>query len=67
VVAASLAAFLNDPEPFINGGKDIAVGVIKPIGVEVARLTNWTPVMIVGVLAIAGLVALRMRPRTKKS
>ena len=64
VVAATLTAFLNDPEPFINGGKDIAVGAIKPIGVEVARMTNWTPVMIVGVLAVAGLVALRMRPRT---
>lgn len=67
VVAATLTAFLNDPEPFINGGKDIAIGAIKPIGVEVARLTNWTPVMIVGVLAVAGLVALRMRPRATKS
>lgn len=67
VVAATLTAFLNDPEPFINGGKDIAVGAIKPIGVEVARLTNWTPVMIVGVLAVAVLVALRMRTRATKS
>lgn len=65
-VAATLTAFLNDPEPFINGSKDIAVGAIKPIGVEVVRLTNWTPVMIIGVLAVAGLVALRMRPRATK-
>lgn len=67
IVATTLTSFLNDPEPFINGGKEIAVGAIKPIGVEVARLTNWTPVMIVGVLAVAGLVALRMRPRSTKS
>lgn len=67
MVAATLTAFLNDPEPFINGGKDIAVGTIKPIGVEIARLTNWTPVMIVGVLAAAGLIVLRMRPRAIRS
>lgn len=66
-VATTLAAFLNNPEPFINGGKDIAVGAIKPIGVEVAHITNWTPVMIVGVLAAAGLVALRMRLYKRKT
>lgn len=66
-VATTLAAFLNDPEPFINGGKEIAVGAIKPIGMEIARLTNWTPVMIVGVLAVVGVVAVRMGLRKRKS
>lgn len=64
VVAATLTAFLNDPGPFINGSKDIAVGAIKPIGHEIARLSDWTTVMITGVLAVAVLVALRMRRRT---
>ena len=59
-VAASLAAFLHDPEPFIQGGKDLAVGAIEPVAVEIAKRTNWTPVMIVGVAGCAGLVALRM-------
>jgi len=66
-VATTLAAFLNDPEPFINGGKDIAVNTIKPIGIEIARLTNWTPVMIGIVLAASVLVALRMRSSPQKT
>ena len=60
-VGATLTAFLNNPEPFINGGRDIVVETIAPIGAAVARRTNWTPVLIVGVLAAAVLLGLRLR------
>ena len=64
---AVLTAFLHDPEPFIQGTKDLVVEAVKPIGVEVARGTNWTPVMITGVAACAGVIALGMLLRKKRS
>ena len=60
-LAAGLAAFLNDPEPFIQGAKDLIIEPIKAVGSEMARHTNWTPVMIVAVVLIGGLIAFRMR------
>jgi hypothetical protein len=64
-VTTGLTAFLHDPEPFIQGTKDLAVDGVKPVGIEIAQHTNWTPVLIAIVLAGAGLVALRTwtRPR----
>ncbi len=64
-VATGLTTFLHDPEPFIQGTKDLAIGVVKPIGVEIAQHTNWTPVMIVGLLLCSGLLGLRMRRQKK--
>jgi sarcosine oxidase gamma subunit len=77
-----LTAFLANPEPFISGAKDItqvvAENTVKPIAEvpatvareaagEVARGTNWTIVFALGVLAAGGLVALRMRLKTRHS
>ena len=36
-VGAALSAFLHDPEPFIQGTKDLAVEAVKPVGIEIAR------------------------------
>lgn len=66
-VATALTAFLHDPEPFIQGAKGLAVEAVKPVGVEIARHTNWTPVMIMAVAACVGLVALRMSLRGKRN
>lgn len=66
-VTAALTAFLHDPEPFIQGTKDLAVEAVKPVGIEIARRTNWTPVMIAGVAACAGLVALRMGLKKRRT
>jgi hypothetical protein len=66
-VAAGLTAFLHDPEPFIQGTKDLVVEAVKPIGTEVTRRTNWTPVMIAGLAGCAGLLALRMWMRKRQS
>jgi hypothetical protein len=72
VVTATLAAFLAEPEPFINGAKDITQTVVKPIAdvsaiaakegtAEVARKTNWTLVFLATIAALALLAAARWR------
>ena len=64
-IASVLAAFLQDPAPFIEGTKDItktvAENVAKPlaevpahVAEEAARRIDWTPVLLV-VLAFGGL------------
>jgi hypothetical protein len=75
-VAATLTAFLAEPEAFLTGAKDItrvvAENVVKPIaqvpGIvakeaagEVARKTNWTLVFLAIVAALALLAAARWR------
>jgi len=71
-VTAALAAFLAEPEPFINGAREITQTVVKPIAevpviaaregsAEVARKTNWTLVFLTMIAAVALLVAARWR------
>jgi hypothetical protein len=79
-VTAAAGAFLADPEPFLRGAKDITRIVseeaLKPLAEvpatvareaagDVARRTNWTLIFGAGVLALAGLAALRMRLRDR--
>jgi hypothetical protein len=71
-VTATLTAFLADPEPFINGARDITQTVVKPLAevpaiaakegaAEVARNTNWTLVFLTVIAALTLLVAVRFR------
>ncbi len=71
-VTAVLAAFLAEPEPFINGARDITQTVVKPIAdvpaiaakegaAEVARNTNWTLVFLALIAALSLLAAARWR------
>lgn len=57
-VGAALAAFLANPQPFIDGTKDITQFTVeslaKPVAAEVAKNANWTLVLPV-VAVIAGL------------
>ncbi len=51
LVGTALAAFLADPEPFINGTKDLAnvaanVAIV-PIAKEIGARTNWTAAIFV--------------------
>lgn len=65
-ITAVLAAFLADPEPFINGTKDLATEVADPI----TRNTNWTLVIIFfGGIALLyfGLPRLKLSLRKNKS
>ena len=66
VLGATLTAFLHDPEPFIQGGKDLIVETVKPVGVEIAKRTNWTPVIIVGLVGCVLLIVFRMWLATRR-
>ncbi|HTU92891.1 MAG TPA: hypothetical protein VMF69_22615 [Gemmataceae bacterium] len=71
-VAATLVAFLAEPEPFIDGAKELTATVVKPLAdvpaiaakegsAEVARKTNWTLVFLALIAALALLAAARWR------
>jgi hypothetical protein len=75
-VSTVLAAFLADPEPFINGTRDItkiaAENVGKPlaevpaaIAQGVAQGTNWTPVVLAG-LGVGTVLLLVMQVRRRR-
>lgn len=81
-VSAALAAFLADPEPFLDGIKDItkvvAENAVRPlaeapaqVAVEAARRVNWTAVALAGLALIGLLVVLargmKLRSRREKS
>ena len=70
-VAATLATFLANPEPFITGAADItkvvAENAIKPladassqVASEAARRINWTLVAVCGACIVGALVGVRM-------
>lgn len=65
-VTATLTAFLKNPEPFIQGVETLVVETVKPIGTEIAKRTNWTPVMIVVVALITMLLAFRIFLRRRR-
>lgn len=59
-VAATLAAFLADPQPFIDGTRDLSQAALRPIGEAagtVVRGMNWTLIVILTVLIGGGVVA----------
>lgn len=49
IVTAVLATFLNDPQPYIQGLKDL---IVDPIARPIAENTNWTLIISVGLLII---------------
>lgn len=76
-VGAVLTAFLADPEPFINGVKDLTkiVGesAVKPlaevpqqVAAEAAKRTNWTLIGLTTIAAIGLFFALRGGMRAKR-
>jgi hypothetical protein len=69
--AATLTAFLADPEPFIDGARALVAPAMDNItslpkvavekGAEaVANKTNFTLLGVIGILSIVGIVGLRM-------
>ena len=78
VVASALSAFLVDPQPFLDGTADItklvAENVAKPIALvpgqvaeEAAKRTNWTLLLALIAVCVAGVVALRIWLRHRSS
>lgn len=70
-VTAALAAFLADPEPFINGTVDIskvvAENAVKPLATassqavtETAKSIDWTLVTVCGLCIIGSLLGIRL-------
>jgi hypothetical protein len=65
--ATVLATFLHDPQPYIDGGVDLAkVGgetIVKPAIAEIshgmAKSANWTAVLVTGVAAMTGYLMFR--------
>lgn len=62
-VAAALTAFLSDPEPFINGTRDLAqtvgTSLVQPIAQEVGKRTNWTVVILSLIGVACGMLGMR--------
>jgi hypothetical protein len=58
-VTAGLAAFLSDPEPFIDGTRELAatVGaeVVNPVVEQASADIDWM-IVAIGVLMVGGLV-----------
>ena len=69
LVGTALAAFLSDPEPFINGTKDLATVAanvaIEPLAREIGSRTNWT--VTIFALASACLSYLAFKQWMRKS
>jgi hypothetical protein len=59
-VGTLLVAFLTNPEPFINGTVKLGEHTVGKISEGVARNTNWTVIIILGILAIVGLIIFRI-------
>jgi uncharacterized protein with PIN domain len=61
-------AFVNDPEPFINGTKELVVdgadvigrNVVKPLAEGVASGTNWTIFLGIVAVGILGLITYKI-------
>ncbi len=63
--AAALAAFLADPEPYLDGVKSIVGEPVRDVAVEAAKRTNWT-LVVLAVVGIAGLlIGIRVLRRPK--
>ena len=73
-VGAALTAFIVDPEPFLNGGKElsnvVAQNLVRPlaevpaiatkeVAAEVARKTNWTLLFLVIITVLALFAAVK--------
>jgi hypothetical protein len=63
--AALLAAFLSDPEPYLAGVKELVVTPAKELGTEAAKRTDWTVVVVAGIVLTLMAMSLRMVLRSR--
>lgn len=68
LTAAALAAFVAEPEPFLDGVKEIVGGVVQPVAQIPLRLaegaaagTNWTVVILATIGVVTTFVFVRKR------
>jgi hypothetical protein len=73
MVGTAAAAFFADPQPFLDGTRDLAsVGLEKfvtPVGRDIAQRTDWTWLGIAAIvtLAVCGLIKFYIRARFKEA
>ena len=58
-LTAVLAAFLNDPQPYLDGVKQLVVQPATQMARDASARTNWTVVVVVAVLIAAGWLGIR--------
>ena len=61
--AALLAAFLSDPQPYIDGVKELVVQPASEMGKEAVQRADWTIVFVAVGLALVAWAAFRFRRR----
>lgn len=69
-IAATLGVFLANPEPFIDGTRDLASIAVAPVATaagegirQVAATTHWTTVLVTALILAAGLIVYKWRRR----
>ncbi len=65
--AAILTAFLHDPKPYIDGVKELAVEPATAVARDAAAQTNWTLVVITGMLILSGWLGLKWAWSSRRS
>src|SRR5262245_23326556 len=58
-IAGMLAAFLHDPQPYLDGVKQLVVQPASEVARDAAGHTNWTVVVIVGMLIASAWAGIR--------
>jgi hypothetical protein len=61
--AAVLAAFLSDPEPYLDGVKRLVVEPAKETAAAAAKQTDWTIVVVSGMVIVAVAAGLKLAMR----
>src|SRR5439155_10907996 len=58
-LASVLAAFLHDPQPYLDGVKQLVVQPATQVAQDAVGRTNWTLVVIVVVVIVLGWIGIR--------
>jgi len=66
-LASVLAAFLHDPQPYLDGVKQLVVQPASELAHEAASRTNWTLVVIVAILIASAWLGIRWAWSTRRS
>jgi hypothetical protein len=66
-LTAVLTAFLHDPQPYIDGVKQLVVQPVTQVAQDAASRTNWTLVVLVTILLVAGWLGIRWSWSARRS
>jgi hypothetical protein len=58
-LASVLAAFLQDPKPYLDGVKELVVQPASQVARDAASRTNWTLIVVIAVLATGAWLSIR--------